>query len=90
MKKRLSFARCFAGFPEAILLDEPFTGLDAEARRLLWGKFTGLLSLRRVPVVIVTHFPEEVPRSEGCRFYRLEASPGTRRPARLRTDPPGP
>ena len=90
MKKRLAFARCFAGFPEAILLDEPFAGLDAEARRLLWGKFTGLLSLRRVPVVIVTHFPEEVPRSEACRFYRLEASPGTRRPACLRSDPPGP
>jgi ABC-type nitrate/sulfonate/bicarbonate transport system ATPase subunit len=83
MKKRLAFARCFARFPEAILLDEPFTGLDTEARRLLWGKFGDLLALRRVPVVIVTHFPEEVPVSEGCRFYRLEAPSGGRRPACL-------
>jgi len=83
MKKRLAFARCFARFPEAILLDEPFAGLDTEARRLLWGKFSDLLALRRVPVVIVTHFPEEVPVTEGCRFYRLESSPGARRPAHL-------
>lgn len=83
MKKRLAFARCFARFPEAILLDEPFTGLDAEARRLLWGKFMDLLALRRVPVVIVTHFPEEVPCSQACSFHRLEAPDGARRPARL-------
>lgn len=83
MKKRLAFARCFARFPDGILLDEPFTGLDAEARRLLWGKFTDLLALRRVPAVIVTHFPEEVPCSEACRYYRLEASRQARQPARL-------
>ena len=71
MKKRLCFARCFARFPEAILLDEPFTGLDAEARGQLWGKFFDLLELHRVPVVVVTHFPEEVPRSARCDFYTL-------------------
>ena len=49
----------------------------------LWGKFTDLLTLRRVPVVIVTHFPEEVPCIGACRFYRLQAAPGRRRPARL-------
>jgi len=85
MKKRLCFARCFARFPDAILLDEPFTGLDAEARAQLWGKFFDLLRLHRVPVVVVTHFPEEVPRSRKCEFYVLEtpssSAPG---PARLR------
>jgi NitT/TauT family transport system permease protein len=87
MKKRLAFARCFARFPEAILLDEPFTGLDTEARRLLWRKFSDLLVLRRVPVVVVTHFPEEVPVSDGCRFYRLQRTAGTRAPARLVAEP---
>jgi NitT/TauT family transport system permease protein len=67
MKKRLCFARCFARFPEAILLDEPFTGLDAEARAQLWGSFRPA-GAARVPVVVMTHFPEEVPRPE-VRFY---------------------
>jgi ABC-type nitrate/sulfonate/bicarbonate transport system ATPase subunit/ABC-type nitrate/sulfonate/bicarbonate transport system permease component len=75
MKKRLSFARCFARFPDAIFLDEPFTGLDAEARRALWQKFTELLELHRGPVVIVTHFPEEVPQPRKCRFYTLAVQP---------------
>jgi NitT/TauT family transport system permease protein len=82
MKKRLCFARCFARFPDAILLDEPFTGLDREARAQLWAKFFDLLELHRVPVVVVTHFPEEVPRSRKCAFYKLAAlAPG---PATLR------
>jgi NitT/TauT family transport system permease protein len=85
MKKRLCFARCFARFPEAILLDEPFTGLDAEARAQLWGKFFDLLKLHRVPVVVVTHFPEEVPPSKRCDFYELEAPrSGAPGPATLR------
>jgi NitT/TauT family transport system ATP-binding protein len=83
MKKRLAFARCFASFPEGVLLDEPFTGLDAEARRRLWGKFTDLLALHRVPVVIVTHFPEEVPCGDTCRYYRLDAPPGSDQAPRL-------
>jgi ABC-type nitrate/sulfonate/bicarbonate transport system ATPase subunit len=78
MKKRLCFARCFAHFPEAILLDEPFTGLDAEARAQLWRKFFDLLELHRVPVVVVTHFPEEVPRSRKCAFYELAPAEGNR------------
>lgn len=75
MKKRLSFARCFARLPDAIFLDEPFTGLDAEARRALWQKFTELLELHRGPVVVVTHFPEEVPQPRKCRFYTLAVQP---------------
>jgi ABC-type nitrate/sulfonate/bicarbonate transport system permease component/ABC-type nitrate/sulfonate/bicarbonate transport system ATPase subunit len=81
MKKRLAFARCFARFPEAILLDEPFTGLDAEARRQLWRKFFDLLALHRGPVVVVTHFPEEIPLSESCTFYSLEPAPDAERGA---------
>jgi NitT/TauT family transport system ATP-binding protein len=94
MKKRLCFARCFARFPEAILLDEPFAGLDHEARSQLWAKFFDLLELHLVPVVVVTHFPEEVPRSRKCEFYELKAmqagvpGPATLRPIRRPTRPP--
>jgi NitT/TauT family transport system permease protein len=77
MKKRLCFARCFARFPEAIFLDEPFSGLHADARRRLWKLFFRLLELHRVPALIVTHFPEEVPRSGRCRFYTLSALTGS-------------
>ncbi len=73
MKKRLCFARCFARFPEAVLLDEPFTGLHEEARRLLWMRLFDLLELHPVPVIIVTHFPLEVPVKKNCRFYTLRS-----------------
>jgi ABC-type nitrate/sulfonate/bicarbonate transport system ATPase subunit len=75
MKKRLGFARCFARFPGAVLLDEPFAGLHREARRELWDKLFGLLHRHPVPAVIVTHFPEEVPQTERCSFYIMERPP---------------
>ena len=78
MKKRLAFARCFAGRSEALLLDEPFTGLHRDARRRLWEQFFHLLARRPLPVLIVTHFPEEVPCPQNCSFYALRG-----RPARL-------
>jgi ABC-type nitrate/sulfonate/bicarbonate transport system ATPase subunit len=79
MKKRLAFARCFARLPEAILMDEPFTGLHKEARDDLWEKFFALLHLHPVPVMIVTHFPEEIVMTEHCRFYTLAGhADGTR------------
>lgn len=71
MKKRLAFARCFARFPDAILLDEPFSGLDAGGRRCLWSKFMALLDDHHGPVLIVTHFPEEIPPSDRCRYFAL-------------------
>jgi len=80
MKKRLSFARCFTCLPGAVLLDEPFTGLHHEARAVLWSLFSGLIKLRPAPVVIVTHFPEEVPRGSGTLFYRLEGTPASLKP----------
>ncbi len=74
MKKRLAFARCFARFPQAILLDEPFSGLDAGGRRCLWRKFMALLDIHPGPVLIVTHFPEEIPPSDRCTFFTLAPS----------------
>jgi len=74
MKKRLAFARCFASFPDAILFDEPFCGIDADGRRYLWSKFMTLLEAHRGPILIVTHFPEEIPPSDRCRYFTLAAS----------------
>jgi len=75
MKKRAGLARCFARIPNAILLDEPFTGLHSEARKLLWKKLYEMLSLRDVPVIVVTHYPGDVPSVRKCRFYALEGRP---------------
>ncbi len=77
MRKRAALARCFARIPEAILLDEPFSGLHGEARRTLWEKIHHLLELHPVPVVMVTHHPEEAAGAPGCRFYELKGSPAT-------------
>ena len=75
MKKRVALARCFARLPDAILLDEPFSGLHGEARSLLWDMFLRLLSLHPVPTLIVTHYPEEIPSLASVRRYALEGKP---------------
>jgi ABC-type nitrate/sulfonate/bicarbonate transport system ATPase subunit len=74
---RVGRARCFARLPEVILLDEPFSGLHREARKLLWDMFLRFLSLHPVPAIIVTHFPEEVPSAAPCRLYVLKGSPAS-------------
>jgi ABC-type nitrate/sulfonate/bicarbonate transport system ATPase subunit/ABC-type nitrate/sulfonate/bicarbonate transport system permease component len=91
MKKRVALARCFARIPDAILLDEPFSGLQREARVALWGMLVRLLSLHPVPVVIVTHFPEEIAAHRTCRVYTLAGSPAAlhERPARRARSRPG-
>ena len=79
MGKRLALARCFASMPDAVFMDEPFTGLHEEARTALWELFADLLERHPAPTIVVTHFPEEVPNRLAARHYRLEGSP-----ARLR------
>jgi len=74
MKKRAALARCFARLPDAILLDEPFSGLHREARRELWEWFLEMHARRPVPTVIVTHFPEEV-RRRGSPVMTLRGRP---------------
>ncbi len=71
MKKRAALARCFARLPDAILMDEPFSGLHARARSLLWKMFLRLHGLHPVPALIVTHYPEEISSQTRCRLYTL-------------------
>jgi ABC-type nitrate/sulfonate/bicarbonate transport system ATPase subunit/ABC-type nitrate/sulfonate/bicarbonate transport system permease component len=81
MKKRAALARCFARLPDAVLMDEPFTGLHGEARDLLWRMFLRLLALHPVPALIVTHYPEEIAGQTSGRLYVLEGKPGRIVPA---------
>jgi lipooligosaccharide transport system ATP-binding protein len=58
MKRRLTIARALVNDPEILLLDEPTTGLDPQARHLLWDK---LFRLKRqgVTLVLTTHYMDE-------------------------------
>jgi len=58
MKRRLTIARALINRPEVVLLDEPTTGLDPQARHLLWER---LYSLKRqgVTLVLTTHYMDE-------------------------------
>ena len=58
MKRRLTVARALLNQPELLLLDEPTTGLDPQARHLLWER---LYQLKRsgVTLVLTTHYMDE-------------------------------
>ncbi len=71
MKRRVCLSRCFARMSQAILLDEPFSGLHREARQNLYAELYDLLDLHGVPVIIATHLPEEIPFRSNCRYYSL-------------------
>ncbi|MBF0309415.1 MAG: ATP-binding cassette domain-containing protein [Magnetococcales bacterium] len=61
MKRRLVLARSLVADPELVVLDEPTTGLDPQARHLIWER---LLSLRRkgITLLLTTHYMEEAAR----------------------------
>src|ERR1700684_2311282 len=58
MKRRLTIARALINQPELLILDEPTTGLDPQARHLLWER---LYRLKRegVTLIITTHYMDE-------------------------------
>lgn len=58
MKRRLLMARALINEPELIILDEPTTGLDPQARHLIWQKLRGLKA-RGVTMVLTTHYMDE-------------------------------
>ena len=57
-KQRFAVAACLVNAPELVILDEPTTGLDPQARRNLWGLIREV-SQRGVTVVLTTHYMEE-------------------------------
>jgi lipooligosaccharide transport system ATP-binding protein len=58
MKRRLTIARALVNEPDVVLLDEPTTGLDPQARHLVWER---LFRLKRqgVTLVLTTHYMDE-------------------------------
>ena len=58
MKRRLTIARGLVNEPEILLLDEPTTGLDPQARHILWDRLFRLKE-QGVTLVITTHYMDE-------------------------------
>jgi lipooligosaccharide transport system ATP-binding protein len=58
MKRRLTIARSLISEPDLVLLDEPTTGLDPQARHLLWERLYQLKE-RGVTLIITTHYMDE-------------------------------
>jgi lipooligosaccharide transport system ATP-binding protein len=58
MKRRLTIARALINEPDLLLLDEPTTGLDPQARHLLWDRLYRLKQ-RGVSLILTTHYMDE-------------------------------
>jgi lipooligosaccharide transport system ATP-binding protein len=58
MKRRLTIARALINDPEILLLDEPTTGLDPQARHVVWDRLYRLKQ-RGVTLVLTTHYMDE-------------------------------
>lgn len=61
MKRRLSLARALVNDPDLLLLDEPTTGLDPQARHLMWERLQVLLQQGK-SILLTTHFMDEAER----------------------------
>ncbi|HTY47511.1 MAG TPA: ATP-binding cassette domain-containing protein [Methanomassiliicoccales archaeon] len=61
MKRRLTIARALINDPKVLILDEPTTGLDPQARHVIWDKIRELKE-RGVTVIVTTHYMEEAQR----------------------------
>ena len=100
MKRRLTIARALVNNPDIVLLDEPTTGLDPQARHLVWERLFRLKQ-QGVTLVLTTHYMDEAEQlcdrlvvMDGGRIVaegspqRLIAEHSTREVAELRF-PPG-
>ncbi len=58
MRRRLAVARSLISNPELLILDEPTTGLDPQARQMIWAKIRGFLKDGRT-VLLTTHYMDE-------------------------------
>src|SRR5712691_4796111 len=61
MKRRLTIARALINDPEVILLDEPTTGLDPQARHVVWERLYQL-KRRGATLLLTTHYMDEAER----------------------------
>src|SRR5512139_55843 len=61
MKRRLTLARALVNDPDLVFMDEPTTGLDPQARHVIWDRLKQLLS-RGKTILLTTHFMDEAER----------------------------
>ncbi|TAK42168.1 MAG: ATP-binding cassette domain-containing protein [Betaproteobacteria bacterium] len=61
MKRRLTLARALVNDPQLLFMDEPTTGLDPQARHLIWERLRHLMQQGKT-LVLTTHFMEEAER----------------------------
>ena len=61
MRRRLSLGRALINDPDLLLLDEPTTGLDPQARHLMWERLQNLLQQGK-SILLTTHFMDEAER----------------------------
>ncbi|HEY0635515.1 MAG TPA: ATP-binding cassette domain-containing protein [Gammaproteobacteria bacterium] len=61
MKRRLALARSLINSPALVILDEPTTGLDPQARQLIWQRLRALLGEGRT-LILTTHYMDEAQR----------------------------
>ena len=71
-RQRTALARALVARPRALLLDEPFAALDTELRASMRTELDALQRRLRVPMVLITHDPEDV-RVFGEQVLRMEA-----------------
>lgn len=61
MKRRLTLARALVNDPDLIFMDEPTTGLDPQARHMIWERLKSLLGEGKT-ILLTTHFMDEAER----------------------------
>jgi NitT/TauT family transport system ATP-binding protein len=75
MKQRVSIARAFANDPEILLMDEPFSALDAQNKLLLQEELLRIWEAQKKTVVFITHSVDEAVYL-GDRIMVMTAQPG--------------
>jgi molybdate transport system ATP-binding protein len=90
-RQRTALARALVHSPRALLLDEPFSALDPELRERLRGELDELLQRIEIPVLMITHDPQDVEWFGDAALYLRDgmiserpAAPLHSPPARLR------
>ena len=87
MKRRLTIARSLINRPEMLLLDEPTTGLDPQARHVVWDRLFRLKA-QGVTLVLTTHYMDEAEQlCEPARGDGQGPDRGRRLAARADQDP---